>query len=640
MHSEQLAGRGSRAAFLAILLAAAAIRFSTFGAVFQDGGVYLDGPDAYYHLHRAFLTIKTWPSTPQTDVFLNAPEGGRVSWPPLFDFVLATLALPWGAAARHALEVIGALLPPILGVFHVVMVRAIVRRIAGEGAALAAALAAAVIPGAVRYAMVGALDHDPWFELALLLSIFAIVDAVTRERAGRATLLLAAALVMGTLGWTGAPLQVAIVVFVALAAALAQRERAFAVGSVLVTGSAIAAVVVAPFVAASVWTRAEGFTFEGLSLLHETALIGTAFCGAVIALAARRSLRGAPIQLGLAIAAAIALMPLAPPSLVWFVRAFRYAAGDADILALVSEARPLGSLFGEFDLRPVVARLGLLPLWCAAGLAVALWRRESRVAAAFVTPWAAVALFLAMRHSRFTFTAALALAAAAGIAWLATPRRFRLATLAISLLPAIPAYVSVPGFEGQNLIMRGSLVKRLEIDSVARVIGERRGKGAVLAPWSYGHWIIWYAERPVVLSPMLSVGQPGFREGMAFFFIEDVDAAVAYMRARGVRWLVVTPELGSVASRARIAGVDGSRYLDAAGAPDARRYLRTVSARLAYFGPGVLRIGGARLAPIPMREIARSRAMLPTPFGGWAPSLRVYVLDGWTTDNAPAELRQ
>jgi dolichyl-diphosphooligosaccharide--protein glycosyltransferase len=640
MHSEQFAGRGSRAAFLAILLVAAAIRFSTFGAVFQGGGVYLDGPDAYYHLHRAFLTVKTWPSTPQTDAFLNAPDGGRVSWPPLFDFVLATLALPWGAAARRALEVIGALLPPILGVMHVVMVRAIVRRIAGEGASLAAALAAAVIPGAVRYTMVGALDHDPWFELALLLSVFAIVDAVTRERTGRATLLLGAALVMGTLGWTGAPLQVAIVVFVAIAASLAQRDRAFAVGSVLATGSAIAAIVVAPFVEASVWTRAEAFTFEGLSLLHDTALIGAAFCGAAIALGARRSLRGAPMQLGIAIAAAIALVPLGPQSLAWFIRAFRYAAGDADILALVSEARPLYSLFGELDFRPVVTRLGLLPLWCGAGLAVALWRRESRPAAALVAPWAAIALFLAMRHSRFTFTAALALATAAGLAWLVTPRRFRVAALAISLLPALPAYVSVPGFEGQNLLARGSLVRRLEIDSVARAIGASRGEGAVLAPWSYGHWIIWYAERPVVLSPMLSVGQPGFRDGMAFFFIEDVEAAVAYMRAHGVRWLVVTPELGSVASRARISGVDGTRYLNAAGVPDARKYLRTISARLAYFGPGALRIGGERLAPIPMREIARSRAMLPTPFGGWAPSLRVYVLDAWTTDNAPAELRQ
>ncbi|MHB8999405.1 MAG: hypothetical protein ACYC9N_07855, partial [Thermoanaerobaculia bacterium] len=373
---------------------------------------------------------------------------------------------------------------------------------------------------------------------------------------------------------------------------------------------------------------------------HETALVGAAFCGAANALVARRSLRGAPLQLAIAIAAAIALVPLAPASLAWFLRAFRYAAGDADILGLVSEARPLYSLFGDFDVRPVIARLGLLPIWCGAGLAVALWRRESRTAAALVAPWAALALFFAMRHSRFTFTAALALAAAAGVAWLVTPRRLRVAALAISLLPAIPAYVSVPGFEGQILMARGSLVKRVEIDSLSRAIAARGGEGAVLAPWSYGHWIIWYAGRPVVLSPMLSVGQPGFNEGMAFFFIEDVEAAVAFMRERGVRWLIVAPEPGSIVARARIAGIDATRYVDGTGNPDVWVYLRSVSARLAYFGPNALRIRGERLPPIPVREIARSEMMLPTPFGGWAPALRVYELDANATDNRRAELRQ
>ena len=320
------------------------LRSATATSVFRDGAVYLDGPDAYYHLHRAAQAVATWPVVPQTDRFLNAPEGGRISWPPLFDWLLATLALPWRSSPRAALEVIGALVPVLLGVAQVVLVHAIVRRLAGVRAATVSALVVAILPGVVRYTMVGVFDHDPFFELAVLLSVLALALTATRsgeEEDRRPAVLLAAALAMGTLGWAGAEVQCGIVIATAVAAALARRDRGAEIGTILALGAGIAAVVVLPFVATSVWTRTEGFTFEGLSWLHETALVGTALVGAAIALAGRRPGRAPRVPLVVAALAVVALVPLAPPSVTAFLRGLRYAAGDADILALVAETQPL-----------------------------------------------------------------------------------------------------------------------------------------------------------------------------------------------------------------------------------------------------------------------------------------------------------
>jgi len=623
MRAEDTGGAGrarARRTLLLILGLALVLRAATAPSVFRDGAVYLDGPDAYYHLHRAAQTVAGWPAVPQTDRFLDAPAGGRISWPPLFDWLLATLALPWRASPRAALEIIGALLPVLLGVVQVGVVYAIVRRLRDATAALASAAVAAVLPGVVRYTMAGVLDHDPFFELAVLLSILAIVEAATGDgeqpRPG-VTALLAAALVMGTLGWAGAELQCGIVIAAALAAAIAARDRAPAVGGAVALGAGVAAVAVLPFVVGSVWTRVEGFTFEGLSWLHETALVGTALVGAAIAVVGRRPGRVARLPLAIGALAAVALVPLAPPSAGAFVRGLRYAAGDADILALVAETQPLTALFGTADPRPLLVRLGLIPVLVVVGLGIALFRHGDRRSAAILAPWVAITLALAVAHSRFTYSAALALAAASGLALAALAPRWRAAALAVALIPAIPAYVAVPGFERHSLLDRGALVQRLEIDALAGRIRASAADGAVLAPWYMGHWLVWYAERPVVLSPMLDVGQPGFAGGMRFFFLEDDGAALELLRARGVSHVVVTPELASIRPRAALAGVEARRYVAADGRVDLGAYARTVAARLTFRGaiPG-------------LREVARSRAFVDSPYGGVVPEIRVYEVEG------------
>src|SRR5438093_170832 len=380
----QLGRRGSRRVLIAVIVLGFALRLSVWPRVFSSGHVYLDGPDGYYHLRRAAMTMQHWPLVPQFDPAINYPAGGMISWPPLFDGLLATLALPF--RSDHALEVIGALLPAFLGALQLIALYMVVHSLRGRRAALVAVIVAAILPAVVRYTLLGNLDHDPFFSLCLLIALL----GVARENAW----LIAAGLTCAVLGWAGAVVGVAIVTIVFLVAG--ERSRALAIG-----------------------------------------------------------------------VAALKLRDRETP-------------------------RPRDFIF--------------------------------------VAPWVAITFVLALLHSRFSFDAGLALAAFAGIAFDAIKPKI----LAIALLPILPAYIPLPTLEGFNFYLRPNALRDYQMDGICSWL-RSRPPGAVIAPWSFGHWIVWIAKKPVVIGPMLSVGQSEFVDGLRFFFLEDPAASQRFAKSHGVR---------------------------------------------------------------------------------------------------------
>ncbi len=549
-----LGGRGARRVLIAVIVIGFALRLSVWPRVFSGGRVYLDGPDGYYHLHRAARTLQHCPVVPNFDPQINYPAGGVISWPPLFDGLLATLALPF--RSDRALELIGAFLPPLLGALQLILLFMLVHSLRGRRAALAAVVVAAILPSVVRYTLLGNLDHDPFFTLCLLLSLLGLA----RENVA----LVAAGLTCGILGWTGAIVQVAIVAAVVISILRPAAARALGIGAT------IAAAIVLPFVIASPW---RGGTFEGLSWLHIAALGVAGLLGCWVAELKQ-----------LAVVNGIAVLVLAPICVRPFLAGAAYAAGDSPILAMVAEAQPLLRLFGHWDLWPMLIRFGFLPI-VFIGLVVSWLRglvvkkpRDSETARPrdilFITPWLAITVTLALLHSRFSFDAGVALAAFAGIAF----DQIKPAIVALALLPIIPAYLPLPSLEGFNFYLRPNALRDYRMDLICEAL-RARPPGAVLAPWSFGHWIVWIAKKPVVIGPMLSVGQSEFSEGLRFFFLEDPVAAQRFAASHGVRYVIVTPELESIAARARVAGLDPARYRDR------RLYSRTIGARLTFDGP-------------------------------------------------------
>lgn len=629
--SDEQERSGSPVALILILLLAAAVRFSVASNVFVDGRVYLDGPDGYYHLHRARQTVAQWPSVPQTDSYLNAPRGGLVSWPPLFDFVLATVAVPFRGSVEGALEIVGAIVPLLLGVFIVGMVFAIVREMSSRRAALAAATIAALLPGVVRYTLAGALDHDPFFEASLLVALYGL--ARSRRASGRratlgATGAISAGLASAILGWTGAVVGVAIFMAAFIGALIAGRQFAIPMARAVATGATASACIVLPFVLSSRWVDVAPFTFEGLSFLHLTSLLIVAAGASIVFLAVEtRRARRVPLPaMALAAITGVPLVWLLPRALGSFVTGSRYASGEADILFAVAEARPLLFLLGELDVRPMLVRLSLTVL-CLPLLGFLVRRRRFEVF--FVAAWCAVPLYLAFAHSRFTFDAAIALSAAGGIVWESLGGAAARVAFVIALaLPALPAYLPLSGWEEFNFYRRGVAVRDYELDRICEQLRRSGKEGAVLNPWYFGHWVIWYAHRPVVLSPMLSVGQSEFSAGLRAYLETDPAQTRLFLEQHSVRYVVLTPEMHSIRERSHLAGLPRERFADERGTK-IDEYVRTVEARLMYFGGRAIRTpGGEEIAPLDgFREVAHSRGVVPSPFGGYVPLVRVFEVE-------------
>lgn len=571
------------------MLAGVAVRLANWRQVFTGGGVRLDQIDGWYHLRRAWLTLQTWPRVPQSDPWLNAPFGGTISWPPLFDGLLATLALPWRSKA--SLEVVGALLPVVLGTALLVALYALVRALSGERAALIATAAAAVLPGVVRYTRLGALDHDPFFELCVCVALWALASREGRYR----TPILATAIAAAFLGWAGSIVLLAIVGLVAVMTRDLFDRVAIA--------TAIAAMVILPFALTSVWRTA---TFEGLSLLHLFTLVAaSAFCAF-----AARSRRLVP----LGIAAGVTALALAPAAIMPLLRGVAYAAGENAILAGVSEARPLLMLFGTFDVRPLLVRLTLVPLLAIPFCAIHF--RDRRYA--FLLGWLLPVTALALLHSRFSFSAAVATCAAAGViadelmGRMGRMGRMVVAAAALSCVPILTAYIPTPGWREFHLFASRDPFAASGFEDVAPALA-RAEPGVVFAPWSYGHWILWTTEKPVAISPMLSVGQSNFARALQLHFATDPADARRMLDRMQVRYLVVSAEPPNLAALAEAAGSDPSRLLLPDGRIDLDAYLQTVPGRLALDG------GFGEF-----NEVARSRTVVPGPLGP-VPLLRLYA---------------
>lgn len=658
MTTEPTAARRARLALLALaLLLAAGTRLAVWEQVFVDGRVILDGTDGYYHLRRAYLAALDWPRLIQVDHLMSVPEGARVQWPPLFDLGLATLAKLAPGEPAAAIERLGAGLPVALGVLQVLALAWLLRRLAGPWAAVWGALGAALLPGVVRYGLLGALDHDPLIELAALLVLGGMAGALRgSDQGGSALLRHAAEISVGLaalmLTWAGAVIHVGLFSAVALVvAAVSRREPGDRrrLGAALAIGGTGAALTLLPFVATSVWTRTDGATFAGLSWLQQAALLGLVVLGGALAWPPKAGADGGRWSAALGLLAAVGLAVLLPRVTGALAAGVAFLGRGEPFLRAVAESRPLLALFGVWDPWPLLVRLSALPLAYPL-LLPWLGRRGRRSTAGFLAAWALYTLAVALVQARYSHAAALAAAAVLGVALSRTlepalgGRRRRAAAaigLLVVLLPAAAAYLALPGLGAYRMLGRvpplaGSgylevcgYLESAAAPSEAWLQPGRPAAASVLAPWEAGHWIHWLGRQATVANPFGPQGQPGYRDGVGFFFLEDEARVLELLERRRVRWVVVDTDLVKLGQAARLAGLAPARFVGETddGQPfvEVAALMRTIGGRLA-FAPAGVRWPSVPLGPDRrLTEVFRSTGSRHGP-GGRVPNLRVYEL--------------
>ncbi|MDD5656762.1 MAG: STT3 domain-containing protein [Elusimicrobia bacterium] len=535
-----------------LVLAALGVRALSWLRVFHDGRVFFFGNDSWYHMRRIEYAVGHDLRLPGLDPYLNFPDGGASLWGGLFDKLAAAAALLSGAAYRGApgLEAFCAWLPAVLGALCVLAVFLLGRSFFGEREGFVGAAVLAVLPGHVQYSVLGNLDHHVLECLLFGAASAALVRG--RDVPGPRCALAAGALLW--LLFLTHPALACLYAAVLWAAALAGAAQgwmnpaapwAFLAPAVLLLPGSFRSLSGAAGVSrlggAPAWLM-----YEGPSFLQPLLL---AFCGLSLLLALR--LRRARSNAG-RIAAAAAGLGVLGAALAWPL-----ASGAGELfkrdpwLKFIAETRPLLAPSPEapWALGFAAQNFGywffLQPVWW-----LWTWRRPVRGRPDyFLLVWSGALLALVNIQLRFmpvfALALALALASAAVRLWdLAAGRAAwrRAAVVAVLAAGLWPSWVWL------QALGKGSRFKYLTLsDQVYEMLlalrdrspatagyenAEGKPEYGVLAPWDFGHAIVYLAHRPVVADPF------GHGVGRSYRYYAAVTPEAALRELGGVRYVM------------------------------------------------------------------------------------------------------
>jgi dolichyl-diphosphooligosaccharide--protein glycosyltransferase len=574
--------------WLALFLAALAVRSLHFGLVFVDGEVRFPfGVDELYHMRRIWFTVVNFPAALGFDFYLNHPNGAPPIWSPFFDWTIAAVARALvGAGDQHAVEVVATWVPPVLGSLAV---------LAATGAARGAYSAAAgwwtgwlllTPPAQVFLSEPGQVDHHVAVGLLAAVLVMATLPMTRPVPPGaslRSATLAGIACAAAILLWAGALLHVLIVqTFLVLQlTATADGGAARARARALAWMHGVAALGVAPYCIGRSWEQFGAFSVEVHSNLQPLWLAAGAAALALAcqlwkrpALGATRGRRFAS-ALGLVvpgIAAAWWLLPGLADSL-------RSAGGwfaDDRFLERILEMKPL--LLAGDRFAPGIAHEQFSYLFWSFPLLLGglLWQalRTERADRLLLVVVAAVFLAAGLYERRFLDVAW------AGYAWvlgpaiaegLAAVRRQRAiprwlpvaAALGVGVTAVLPAAFSyrselaqsIASHQGEKIELHPIARRQLVVRRVADWLkGETpptqgyldaslRPEYGVLTSWDSGHLLRYYGERPMVQDNFGPWGGiAGFDAARHYFEAREEAEAVAIAERLGARYVVALPK--------------------------------------------------------------------------------------------------
>jgi dolichyl-diphosphooligosaccharide--protein glycosyltransferase len=572
-----------------LCLLAFGVRALPFRGVFVGGDVLPFGNDAWYHLRRIVYSLAHFPAVLHFDPYINFPDGAQPIWPPLFDWGMALLLLPFfGGGDLASVERVAVWVPPALGAATVACLYAVALRHLGRAPALVAAALLAVLPAHFWYSQIGFVDHHVAVGLVSTLLLGAAMESVA-ERPGRSpralrpdSLASGACLALALLVWPGSLLHVALAEAGLALHALTRpgAESAAEAAGRFAAAQFVACVLVLPFGAGAHWplwgdasplvlSRFQPWLF-GLLGLAGVACAALWRRPALGASPARRAASGLGLCAGLAGLA----LALEPTLLRGLSDAWRWLAREEVFQASVGESKPLFEEWGRVGVGRAVERLSLFvlifPLAWAWALAWA-WRRPERAPLLLWLGWSAglYAATLAQRRFFDSFSVALALLMSLCLcqAWRALRARLAagpapgaLAGLAVGaaafalLLPIWKTYAPHLADElhpaGAPRALSPQLATRIALVEMARWLRlrtpptrgwldpSRRPEYGILAPWDDGHAIEYLARRPTLTDNFGDdIGERNFRLAALYWKSPEREAS-AILDRLGARYVV------------------------------------------------------------------------------------------------------
>jgi len=523
---------------------------------FVDGGVQFFGYDSFYHMRRIVYTVENFPQTLWFDSYLNHPHGLDLTWPPLFDQMIAAFSLLLGGSSQ-AVDIAAAVAPPVLGSLMIVALYLLAKKLFGTKVALLSAFLLAIDPRHIARTIFGLPDHDPLELLLFLGALLLLAYALTERDRWPKFAIPAGVLIAATAyTWLGTPAyMVALLVYGALQIALDLKEGRSSEETILPLAAAfgVALLLLLPFWDEQ-WLIPSFFGAVG-------SMGALAFFFVLSRLFFIKNLPWQAFLPAVAVSSYIAVilsyaMGVGGEIRSLFSSGIEYFVGG-DLARLgIEEAMPIFSVYKIFSF----SGLGLL--FALAGLVIMIFTiRQSgfRRDQMLFLVWALFSTAMMVSQARFLFLFSISGAILVSLLFFWAGERIRSSARLekvdsearetgigiFLLLLFLPAAASIPGIVEYRPAISGDWHETLiwlgdntppteEFDTPVMA-----GDYGILSWWDYGNWILYQSKRPVVANNF----QAGAEDTAGFFLSENEEAAISIADARDARYVITSQKI-------------------------------------------------------------------------------------------------
>jgi dolichyl-diphosphooligosaccharide--protein glycosyltransferase len=554
---------------MGVLLLGLAFRLIPWRGVFTPEGVRFFGSDPYYHVMRAKRIVQNYPHVPWDDPMMNYPEGAPIFWPPLFDQIIATVSVALGGrqASPEFVEVVSAITPAVLGAMTLPLVAVIGWLLIGPEAGIVAALVVSILPAHVEHSMIGRPDQHVAETLLSSWVFLTFIAGWRRQndegvRGWRSTVLFSLGITLAFWNWNGSVLYLALLVsFTALWHLIASPGDQVARRSaeVLALGCGLATVLIA--VSILLWGPAgalDRMTLAGITRFHLSLTALTAAFGGLLLItnriwprqtAANRLLK-VVISTGGPLAVVLLLPGFYNVIASRLIDIGRYEPWYSTILEwyplFFSGTQPLGAeVIGAaylYGLGLVCMPFVIIPL-------VKTWQKypEKRHAVIFLLLWGCSFLLFALLRRRFSYYFVIPLSIWLALGWRSVAETLRRhqgrQSLSYMIASIILLLVLLPGGVRLMRLTRLKSLPNSELVSTLKWLREQKpytDREGVLAGWGLGHFIEYFAEKPVIVNPFgTELGRGPMEDAAAFFLAQSYEIAEEVLVRRRIGFVLL-----------------------------------------------------------------------------------------------------
>jgi len=571
---------------LAVFFLSLVLRLYAGRNTIQGGNVLIVGYDEFYHMRRILYTVAHFPNTLWFDSYLDYPHGYSITWPPLFDQLMAAASLALGQQSQHGIEMVVATIPTVLGSIAVIVVYYLVKEIFDRKVALMSAFMTALAPYYLQKSMLGETGHHWLVELWFFLAVMFMILALSRKENRYLFAAFAGVAMIGeAYTWLGSSAYFGIFLIYAIIQITLDLKNGKSSSNTVKT-------MLVPFGLTLTFT----LPFWNAPWLFPTFFGAAAITTAIVVLFAvsrfmlKRRVSWVAFPAGTA-AIAVAFIILSQTlGSIWIfskVNQIIITGGDylmgGQMIGKISEAEPLFARPEIFFSNFIFSNLGWSLILSTVGLVVLIGYflhskliAEKNEAQLLFLVFIIFTLVLTVGQIRFLELSTISMGIlisilffcaadfvsqkAAGLGRL--PRLSIIALLFILLvlpttLEAIAITDSVPTIAGDWYNSLNWLEKNSNTTSWYDN-PDKTPEYSVLSWWDYGNWILYQAKRPVVANNF----QTGIKDSTKFYLSEDEKTATDVLDARRTKYVITDYDMlyGKLPALALWANRDISEY--------------------------------------------------------------------------------